>query len=39
MLTHDGRVSDLERKFLHELRGEARQVSPEFQALYEQCCK
>jgi hypothetical protein len=33
------KVSDLEKKFLHQLKGEARQVSPEFQAMYEECLK
>jgi len=33
MLFADGRIDDEERKFLHELNGEAQQVSPEFKAL------
>lgn len=39
MLDHDGRVDERERKFLHELRGEARERSPEFEALYAECSK
>lgn len=34
LLFADGRIADEKRKFLHELRGEARQVCPEFQALF-----
>ena len=36
MLLADGRIDDEERKFLHELRGEAREVSREFEALFEE---
>jgi hypothetical protein len=39
MLLTDGACGDRERKFLHELRGEATQASPEFDALYEECMK
>jgi hypothetical protein len=39
MLSRDGRVSDPEKKFLHQLKGEAREASPEFQALFEECLK
>lgn len=34
MLFADGRIEDEERKFLHELKGEAKQVSQEFDALF-----
>jgi hypothetical protein len=30
----DGKIDDEERKFLHELKGEAKQISPEFEALF-----
>ncbi len=39
MLYHDGQVGERERKFLQELRGEARELSPEFEALYAECGK
>jgi hypothetical protein len=39
MLPRDGRLSDLERKFLHQLRGEARETSPEFDALCNECLR
>jgi hypothetical protein len=39
MLFADGKLDDEERKFLHELNGEAQQVSPEFKALYEESMK
>ena len=39
MLFEDGKIDDQERKFLHELKGEARQFSPEFEALFEECLK
>jgi hypothetical protein len=35
----DGKIDDQERKFLHRLKGEARQVSPEFEALFAECMK
>src|SRR5437763_4800988 len=31
MLWADGKIDDAERKFLHELKGEAREVSAEFE--------
>ena len=34
MLFADGKIDDRERKLLHELKGEAGQVSPEFEALF-----
>jgi hypothetical protein len=34
MLFADGKIDDEERKFLHELKGEAKQISPEFEALF-----
>jgi hypothetical protein len=39
MLFADGKIDDRERKFLHELKGEAKQFSPEFEALFAECMK
>lgn len=39
MLWQDGRIDDDERKFLHQLRGEAKQVCKEFEQLYAECLK
>jgi uncharacterized tellurite resistance protein B-like protein len=39
MLFADGKIDDRERKLLHELKGEAKQVSHEFEALFEECMK
>jgi hypothetical protein len=39
MLFADGKVEDEERKFLHELKGEAQQVSREFEVLIEESMK
>jgi hypothetical protein len=39
MLFADARIDDRERKLLHELKGEAKQVSREFEALFEECMK
>ena len=39
MLFTDGRLDDEERKFLHELKGEARQVSQEFEVLFAESMK
>ena len=39
MLFADGKIRDEERQFLHELYGEADEVSPEFEALFEECMK
>jgi hypothetical protein len=39
MLLADGQIDDQERKFLHQLKGEARAVSPEFEALFKECLK
>ncbi len=39
MLFADGTIDDEERKFLHELKGEARQVSPEFEVLFKESMK
>jgi hypothetical protein len=36
MLFADGKIDDEERKFLRELKGEAKQVSPEFEALFQE---
>jgi hypothetical protein len=33
----DGKVSDEERKFMHQLKGEAKQVGPEFETLFKEC--
>ena len=39
MLFEDGKIDDQERKFLHELKGEAGQVCLEFQELFEESMK
>ena len=39
MLFADGNIKDEERKFLHELKGEAKKVSPEFEVLFAECMK
>ncbi len=39
LLFADGTVDDEERKFLHELKGEAKQVSSEFETLFQECMK
>lgn len=39
MLFADGKIDDEERKFLHELKGEAKQVSREFDVLFEESMK
>jgi hypothetical protein len=39
MLFADGQFDDEERKFMHELMGEAKQVGPGFQTLFEECMK
>ncbi len=39
MLFDDGKIDDQERKLLHELKGEAKQLSPEFEALFEESMK
>lgn len=39
VLFADGKIDDEERKFLHQLKGEAKEVSPEFEALFEECMK
>jgi len=39
MLFADGKIKDEERKFLHELKGEAKQVSSEFEALFVESMK
>ena len=36
MVLADGKIDDEERKLLHELRGEAREVSPEFEELFQE---
>jgi hypothetical protein len=35
----DGKVDDRRKKFLRELKGEAREVSPEFQSFFDGCMK
>jgi len=39
MLHTDGTIKDEERKFLHELKGEAKNVSGEFETLFAECMK
>jgi hypothetical protein len=39
MLSADGKIDDEERKFLHELKGEAKQVSREFEVLFGESMK
>jgi hypothetical protein len=39
MLFADGKIKDEERKFLHELKGEAKETSPEFELLFDECMK
>src|SRR5262245_27725035 len=39
LLFADDRIADEERKFLHEIKGEAKQVSPEFEALFRESMK
>jgi hypothetical protein len=39
MLSADGKLQDEERKFLHELKGEAKQTSREFELLFKESMK
>jgi hypothetical protein len=39
MLFADGKLDDEERTFLHQLKGEAEQVGPEFEVLFEESMK
>jgi hypothetical protein len=39
MLFADGKIDDRERKLLHELKGEAGQVCPEFELLFVESMK
>jgi hypothetical protein len=39
MIERDETLEDEERRFLEQLRGEAREVSPEFEAFYQGCMK
>jgi hypothetical protein len=39
MLYADAKIDDEERKFLHELKGEARKVSREFEELFQESMK
>jgi uncharacterized tellurite resistance protein B-like protein len=39
MLLADGKIKDEERKFLHELKGEAKEVSREFETFFAECMK
>jgi hypothetical protein len=39
MLFADGKIGDHERKFLHELKGEAKEISAEFVALFAESMK
>ncbi len=35
----DGKIDDQERKFLHELKGEAKETAPEFDKLFQEAMK
>lgn len=39
MVFADGKIDDQERKLLHELKGEAKQLSREFETLFTECMK
>jgi len=39
MVCANGKIKDEERKLLHELKGEAKKVSREFEALFAECMK
>ena len=39
LLFADGKIEDEERRFVHQLKGEAKEVSPEFEALFEEVMK
>ena len=39
MILEDGLVDTREKKLLNELKGEAQQTSPEFEALYAECMR
>jgi hypothetical protein len=39
MLFADGTIDDAERKLLRELKGEAKQAGPEFEALFAECMR
>jgi hypothetical protein len=39
MLFAGGKIDDHERKFLHELKGEAKEIGSEFVALFGECMK
>lgn len=39
LLFADGKFEDEERKFMHELKGEANQVCPDFEALFKESMK
>jgi hypothetical protein len=39
LLFADGKIDDEERKFLHEIKGEAKQVSHEFEVLFRESMK
>jgi uncharacterized membrane protein YebE (DUF533 family) len=39
MLFADGKIDDQERKFLHELKGEAKEIGTEFEALFGESMK
>jgi hypothetical protein len=39
MIWADGKINDEERKFMHELKGEAKHAAPEFEALFKECMK
>jgi hypothetical protein len=39
MLFDDGKIDDRERRFLHELKGEAKEISREFEGLFNESMK
>jgi hypothetical protein len=39
MLSADGKIKDEERKFLHELKGDAKKVSRKLDTLFAECMK
>jgi len=39
LLLADRKINDQERKFLHEIKGETKEASPEFELLFNECMK
>jgi uncharacterized tellurite resistance protein B-like protein len=39
LLLADGKIDDEERNFVRQIKGEAKEVSPEFEALFKECMK